>query len=172
MNAPGKNCKGDTHHAPGQLKREPGTYVLVLECTRRRALQIGRWGQLELDHGHYLYVGSALGAGGLRARVSRHCRRDKTRRWHVDFLRACTRLDRVWYLQDAKRLEHVWAKALEGVAQATPVKGFGCSDCHCLSHLFFVADEAGLTACAHALPQGVLHGTCRDADHRHAKVRA
>ena len=146
------------------MNREPGTYVLVLECSSRTELQIGSWGRLQLDHGYYLYVGSALGPGGLQARVSRHCRRDKTRRWHVDFLRARTRLVSVWYVQDPRRLEHSWAKALEGVEQATPVQGFGCSDCRCFSHLFFVADDAGLAACVHALPQGVLHWACHDAD--------
>jgi Uri superfamily endonuclease len=41
---------------------------------------------IALPAGRYLYCGSAKGPGGLKARLSRHMRRGKSVRWHVDQL--------------------------------------------------------------------------------------
>ena len=66
----------------------PGTYVLVLRFSKRLEI-VGRqtWGAF--GAGGLLRVRrQRLGPGGLAARVGRHCRREKTLRWHVDYLRA------------------------------------------------------------------------------------
>jgi Uri superfamily endonuclease len=44
----------------------------------------------------------------------------------------------------SRRLEHRWAKAIARLNETEPVKGFGCSDCGCHSHLFFSAGEPEL----------------------------
>lgn len=142
------------------MNSEAGTYILVLESDKRQRIQIGKWGKLKIEPGYYLYVGSALGSGGVLARVSRHCREKKTQRWHIDFLRARTCLNIVWYAHGTERLEHRWASDLAGLEQTVAIKGFGCSDCRCLSHLFFVADNAGLQACEEALPGRIQHSRC------------
>ncbi len=115
----------------------PGTYALLLECRTPRAVRIGRLGLLRLAPGRFLYVGSAFGPGGLRARLARHFRRVKPKRWHVDYLRGCARVVGAWYTLDPRRLEHRWASRLAGEPGLTAVPGFGCSDCRCASHLFF-----------------------------------
>ena len=69
----------------------PGAYVLVLRFSKRLEISVGRLGVLSAQAGYYVYVGSALGPGGLAARVGRHCRREKTLRWHVDCLRTMRR---------------------------------------------------------------------------------
>ena len=66
----------------GQLK---GTYVLMLELTSEKQLQIGKLGRFRFSGGYYLYIGSAR--GGLEARIRRHFRRQKPLRWHIDCLR-------------------------------------------------------------------------------------
>ncbi len=137
------------------MKPEPGTYVLVLRSDERKRIQIGKWGPLQINPGFYLYVGSAVGPGGVQARVSRHCRQEKARRWHIDFLREHTEVNSVWYAHGPGHLEHEWAKALEGAKGTVSVKGFGCSDCRCKSHLFFVAHATGLPECAAALKGNV-----------------
>ena len=142
------------------MRPEPGTYVLVLESNQRESVQIGKWGKLEINSGYYLYVGSAFGPGGVLSRVSRHCREEKSKRWHIDFLRECTSLKAVWYRHGSERLEHRWAKALESAAQTALIKGFGCSDCHCASHLFYVVKARDLGDCAPALPEGVEQWSC------------
>ncbi len=46
-----------------------GTYVLVMRLGRLRRVRVGRLGVQEFPAGLYLYVGSAFGPGGLRARI-------------------------------------------------------------------------------------------------------
>ena len=102
----------------------------------RQQLQIGGLGGVQLSKGWYVYVGSAFGPGGLAARVSRHLRCHKTRHWHIDHLIWATTVREVWYSQRQRDLEHCWAQAaLDQPAAQNLLRGFGASDCQCLSHL-------------------------------------
>ena len=120
------------------LSQEKGTYVLVLRCLSAGRLRVGRLGMMELKEGFYLYVGSALGPGGLRARLKRHLGRSSRRHWHIDYLRAVTEPEEVWYGRGTLRREHEWA-GIVGAAEGaeTPAPGFGASDCRCKTHLFY-----------------------------------
>ena len=69
------------------MKPDPGTYALILQCDLNDRVQIGRLGEIELRPGYYIYVGSAFGPGGVKARVERHWRTDKRKHWHIDYLR-------------------------------------------------------------------------------------
>jgi len=123
------------------LPPQPGTYALLLEATATREVQIGKLGVLRMLPGIYVYVGSALGPGGLAARVGRHARREKTRRWHIDYLRAETRLVAVWFATGARHRECRWSQILEQATRAQiPLEGFGASDCRCRSHLQYFAN--------------------------------
>jgi Uri superfamily endonuclease len=116
----------------------PGTYALVLAAAKRKRIFVGRLGILDVRPGFYVYVGSALGSGGLAARIGRHARQEKTLRWHVDYLRAVTDLVEVWFRPERRRRECSWAKRLSGMPGAEIRRlGFGSSDCGCRSHLFF-----------------------------------
>jgi len=121
------------------MKSEPGTYALILKSQSNEILQAGRWGQLNLRPGYYIYIGSAFGPGGVKARVSRHLRADNRKHWHIDYLRERVTPLEVWVSYDAKHFEHEWAKILLDWPETTPVQGFGCSDCRCSSHLFFTS---------------------------------
>ncbi|MDP7065060.1 MAG: GIY-YIG nuclease family protein [Arenicellales bacterium] len=113
-----------------------GTYAIVMRAQDRQQLQIGRLGGVQLSKGWYVYVGSAFGPGGLAARVSRHLRCHKTRHWHIDHLIWATTVREVWYSQRQRDLEHCWAQAaLDQPAARNLLRGFGASDCQCLSHL-------------------------------------
>lgn len=118
------------------MKTEPGTYVLILRSRVKATTQVGRWGSINLEPGYYLYVGSAFGPGGVHARVSRHCRRTKPNHWHIDYLRKFLSPVGVWYSHEPQHLEHRWAQVLYEVSDMSAIKGFGCSDCKCFSHLF------------------------------------
>ena len=110
----------------------PGTYVLVLRFSKRLEIVAGKLGVLAVQPGFYVYVGSALGPGGLAARVGRHCRREKTRRWHDDYLRAEANLEEVWYAAGKSHRECQWASAFRTLPGASvPLTGFGASDCGC-----------------------------------------
>jgi len=117
-------------------RAEPGTYALLLRADTAQRLEIGALGTMTVRPGAYVYVGSAFGPGGVRARVRRHARDDGARHWHVDYLRAVARLEAVWYTHDQTRRECAWATALRRRPDAAvPLGGFGASDCDCPGHL-------------------------------------
>jgi Uri superfamily endonuclease len=129
------------------LPPKPGTYALVLEAVLAKDVQIGRLGVLHLLPGIYVYVGSALGPGGLAARVGHHARREKTRRLHIDYLRAETRLVAVWFTTGTRRRECRWAAILQRTtATQVLLEGFGASDCCCQSHLWYFPDMQDVAA--------------------------
>ncbi len=128
------------------MKPEPGTYALILWSESSAVAQIGRWGRLIIRPGYYVYVGSAFGPGGVFARVSRHCRANGARRWHIDYLREFASVASVWYSHAPVRLEHRWAQALPSLEGVEAIQDFGCSDCNCKAHLFFAAEEPNVAA--------------------------
>jgi Uri superfamily endonuclease len=124
--------------ASDSLPSLPGTYVLVLRFSRRLEIVVGKLGMLEAQPGYYVYVGSAMGPGGLAARVGRHFRSEKPLRWHVDYLRAAAQIEEVWYTTGKSHRECRWASVLKSLPGASAsLVGFGASDCGCPSHLFF-----------------------------------
>ena len=143
------------------MNLEPGTYALVLRCDASTSVQIGRWGMMRIRPGYYIYVGSAFGPGGVLARVSRHCRKAKTKHWHIDYLREFATLTSVWYSQTPSRLEHRWAEALGNWRETESVKGFGCSDCRCESHLFFTGKKPNRTKFARIVHGVVKSWSCK-----------
>jgi Uri superfamily endonuclease len=143
MNVKERNHTTDAKRLPSLS----GTYSLLLISHAEKDLQVGSLGRMKLLPGFYLYVGSAFGPGGLRARVTRHVGVEKKLRWHIDYLRAVTELAGVWHTQDPKRQECNWAEALATMTAATvPFPGFGASDCTCCSHLLFFPVEPSLVA--------------------------
>ena len=89
-----------------------GTYALVLAATKRQVISVGKLGIFKVGPGFYVYVGSALGPGGLAARIGRHARQEKTLRWYVDYLRAVTDLVELWFSPGGQRKECSWARRL------------------------------------------------------------
>jgi len=121
----------------------PGTYALLLQLESGANVTVGRLGTMFFPAGYYVYVGSALGPGGLAARLQRHLRAKKRLFWHIDHLltQACIV---TWLVDDSgRRLECAWARALVstlGVQVAVP--RFGASDCRCATHLAYVGASA------------------------------
>ena len=114
----------------------PGTYALLLRAAEEQSIEVGALKDMAVRPGTYVYVGSAFGPGGLRARVGRHVRGDGALHWHVDYLRAVTTLAVVWYTHDPERRECTWATILRSLpGAAIPLDGFGASDCPCPAHL-------------------------------------
>ena len=119
------------------LPPEPGTYALLFTLPVARELAIGALGGHVFSVGTYIYVGSALGAGGLHSRVAHHVRTACRPHWHLDYLRPYTHVHALWFSVYARRLEDVWAQTILALDGATvPVPGFGASDRAGLSHLF------------------------------------
>jgi Uri superfamily endonuclease len=109
-----------------------GAYVLAITIAAPIAVKLARKLVGVLNAGNYLYCGSARGPGGLRARLSRHIRRDKSIRWHVDQLTTQAFVKGVWTFPGGDECKLV--KRLSFLQ--TPIQGFGSSDCRqCDSHL-------------------------------------
>lgn len=124
------------------LDPHPGTYALVLEAPQRRRIPVGRLGDVEIDPGYYVYVGSAFGPGGVRARLEHYRKRPSRPHWHIDYLRSHARPLEVWYSHDGRRREHQWARILRSVRGASAAaSGFGASGCGCESHLVYFRDR-------------------------------
>jgi Uri superfamily endonuclease len=116
---------------------DKGIYCLVFENPRCTA-RVGARGEIIFREGWHVYVGSALGSGGLK-RLDRHIAlartRDRPPKWHVDYL----------LTNPAFSLRYaVWASTQDPLecqiarALGDPyIPAFGCSDCACTSHLFY-----------------------------------
>lgn len=141
---------------------EPGDYVLVWWLAETWPdVPVGRLGTFDLAPGTWVYVGSARGPGGLRARIARHERADKPRHWHIDHLTATLPRPRVIVLPEATgaplRLEcRIVQRLLDVRGFAAPIAGFGSGDCDagCPSHLLRHRRRIDL---------GTLRGWCLDA---------
>ncbi len=119
------------------MDTKSGTYAIVFHSDSNRSVPIGKLGTLDIVPGVYVYVGSAFGPGGLRARVGRHFVKQKKRRWHIDYLRSEIEPVEVWFTYHARKQEHQWASTLASMRTASiPLPGFGSSHCGCQSHLF------------------------------------
>jgi Uri superfamily endonuclease len=132
------------------MKAELGTYALLLEMDEQERITIGKLGTFDFPAGYYLYVGSALGPGGLRARLARHRRGSespsgsnsgqggKKLHWHIDYLLQQAQLIEVWSMVSEERLECKWGEVARRLSGAqVPVRGFGSSDCRCPAHLIY-----------------------------------
>lgn len=134
------------------MKPQPGTYALVLASTKVAPVRIGKLGSLQLQPGYYVYVGSAHGPGGLRARMAHHLEPTRRPHWHVDYLRAHTNPEEVWFCCDRISWECRWANCLGLQRGASiPLDGFGSSDCRCESHLYFFGRQPSKVAFVRSL---------------------
>jgi len=115
-----------------------GSYRLRIRLARAVAVRVGSLGRLNLPAGEYLYCGSAR--RNLPARVARHLRRRKKKRWHIDHLLACraARVVAVEVYPEAGECE-LLRRALRAGGRAI-VPGFGSSDCRrgCPAHLLYL----------------------------------
>jgi len=131
------------HPTPQTLPSEKGAYVLWLVLESPLPLALPGKPPLTLAAGQYLYCGSARGPGGLKARLSRHWRREKSLRWHIDRLSTEGRVMGAWCFPGGDECALV-ARLAETAGWRHPLPGFGSSDCpDCPSHLLFQSGEAG-----------------------------
>jgi len=117
-----------------------GGYVLVMELEKGQEISVGSLGRSYFPTGFYAYCGSAL--AGFKARLNRHLIKNKKPKWHIDYLLNEAEIREIILCQTVKRLECLLSQALGG--ELTYIPHFGCSDCHCKSHLFFSTDKDSL----------------------------
>ena len=120
---------------------EPGIYTLILYLEKAREINVGSLGSVGFSAGYYSYTGSARGSGGLK-RVDRHLQvlhgQKNTKRWHIDYLLPNTRFMELFITKTMRDLECQIARSI--AMRLLPMKGFGCTDCNCISHLHYSND--------------------------------
>lgn len=118
----------------------PVSYQLWIAVHRPLRITVGRLGVFDFPVGVYVYTGSAK--RNLEARIARHGRRDKTLRWHIDYLLAAPGVELVC-LSQSPQAECQMNRMAGGTAL---VPGFGASDCRsgCGSHLRYLGAPRAL----------------------------
>lgn len=117
-----------------------GTYCIYAQVDKDLDIEIGSLGLIHFYKGSYIYVGSGLSS--LIPRIVRHIKTSRgfhsVTRWHIDYLlrNSHVSISDVYVLEKNERLECVIADEVSRHGEA--VKGFGCSDCSCVSHLYRV----------------------------------
>ncbi len=107
------------------------SYILIVRVLNNFSASVGSLGKVEFCRGYYMYVGSAK--NGIH-RVCRHFKKDKKLRWHIDYLTTSNQaLPVCAYLFNKEECE--LSKDL--AKKYSFIKGFGCSDCKCKSHLYY-----------------------------------
>ncbi|RAP51400.1 MAG: endonuclease [Methanosphaera sp. rholeuAM270] len=115
---------------------DKGNYCIVIEVKEDCDIRIGARGIVHFTSGYYVYVGSALNS--LSKRIERHLSDSKRKHWHADYLllNKNTQIMEVIYTYCTKKIE--CSIACEILKSSDDyIELFGCSDCNCISHLYY-----------------------------------
>lgn len=122
-----------------------GTYIVILKNQHHQTFDVGKAGSISIIPGYYAYIGSAMGPGGIDARLTHHRKVSQKPHWHIDYLRAKTSFKEAWSLESNDKKECEWAGFFANSVEAeVPMTGFGSSDCGCNTHLFYFQSYAVL----------------------------
>ena len=130
--------------------KEPITYCIILHLVAGRWIQIGQKGRFFFEPGYYAYVGSAK--KNASSRMSRHWLGTGKKKWHIDYLRAETTPQSIWGFSQVNLRECQLADLFQK-SGVHFILGFGSSDCHCNSHLFFCTTLSKLENQLSSLPE-------------------
>lgn len=80
-----------------------------------------------------------MGSGmkNLSQRIDRHLAKDKRFRWHIDWFLAHAKILEIKKIESEERLECAFSRELGDLAEEPIMKGFGASDCDCVTHLHY-----------------------------------
>ena len=117
--------------------KDSGVYSLIIKLNKDQILKIDRLGKIEFKKGLYIYTGSAM--NGLKSRVKRHIRKKKKKFWHIDYFLASehAKISDILLIRTDKKIECGLNSIIANLPNAKMIKGFGCSDCSCKSHLVY-----------------------------------
>jgi sugar fermentation stimulation protein A len=68
-------------------------------------------------------------------------KKEKKLHWHIDFLSQYAEIIKVIRFLSYTKDECKLSKRMESFADKIPIPGFGSSDCKCISHLYFFAEN-------------------------------
>jgi len=141
------------------MVEQKGTYALILATDTRMYIQVGRLGKLLVEPGFYIYIGSAFGPGGLKARLNHHLKSAARPHWHIDYLRRSAHVIEIWYTTDPLRREQDWVAGMEKLPATSMVHpGFGASDSKGVSHLFSARKKPNFASFVNVIKGIPKHG--------------
>ena len=112
-----------------------GAYALLLRLDATTGIVLPESASGVLRPGWHVYVGSARGPGGVRARLARHFRKDKSQHWHIDRITAIAVGAQACAVPGGNECDIADELLATGTFRMS-VSGFGNSDCkRCDSHL-------------------------------------
>lgn len=126
-------------HKPTGKIGEKGVYTILIHVDPSVWIKIGKLGLFKFS-GDYAYTGSAIGSGSssLSGRLSRHLSSGKKMRWHIDYLLKHPNTKIIGIVSSvttSKLKECETSRCIHNLTGILPIKGFGSSDCSCISHL-------------------------------------
>lgn len=114
----------------------PGIYQLIIFMPKNKIIEVGKLGTFHFSKGFYVYTGSAM--GGLESRLARHCRKNKHLHWHIDYLLLHSKIVKIIIHLTRERLECKFNQRILSLPNCqVPARGFGSSDCNCVTHLAY-----------------------------------
>ena len=107
-------------------------------------INVGSLGLIKFKKGRYVYVGSAKGPGGIKARIKRHLSKNKRLWWHIDYftVNPSVVIEAIIIINKCGEKQ-----VAQGLINKLPsyIKGFGSSDDKLVkSHLFMCNNEDNL----------------------------
>jgi Uri superfamily endonuclease len=126
------------------IPSQEGTYILFLQLAQSQSIYVGRYGLQHFPLGIYAYAGSALGKGGLSARLKHHLEQPQEPHWHIDWVRPFMQWVGLYYETSSLSTECTWSKRLSKFpGSQVIIPGFGASDCGqgCLAHFYRFKDD-------------------------------
>jgi sugar fermentation stimulation protein A len=119
---------------------EKGSYILVIRLRSQHKMFVGSLGEIRFKAGWYIYAGSAM--GGFGKRLSCYGKKIEKPHWHIDYLLQIATLRKILVYAASECLECQIAGALMKAFESVP--GFGCTDCRCMSHMFYATCQREL----------------------------
>jgi len=142
----GRNLDENASSVLNALSDAKGNYTLLIFVQVQKQIAIGRIGSGKFQRGCYAYTGSAFGKGSssLGGRIRRHNKKQKPRRWHIDYLLSDKDVNLMAVIACImnRKMECAINQSLRELFYAQiPFLGFGSSDCteHCNSHLLYLS---------------------------------
>jgi len=113
---------------------------LIIYVSEDFEATVGCLGKILFKKGNYIYIGSAKGC--LDVRLRRHLKKDKKTYWHIDYFLKDerTQISQVWIISGSVECEMANTFNRSSVGEIVK-KGFGSSDCKCVTHLFYIKDK-------------------------------
>lgn len=121
------------------LNKTQTLYAIYLVIEKNIKVEVGKLGMFSFPPGTYIYIGSAK--RNLEARIKRHVKKEKKQRWHFDYLRPFGEVVQVETFDDTNSECKLFEKKLKELDGKVIAKKFGSSDCKCISHLIYVANQ-------------------------------